>query len=233
MKFSSSLTLEMTNAWDPSPPVSHLVLAPAILLLLSSAGIVIHNQIRPLLSPSPDHCRDRLSLETHHHPSQASLSPLTLTPHISPLPPSFFSSLCCINGAQTYKYSCLHDTMQSGPWCYCFWTQDLLSKTSFRCQFVGECCNKVLRGIGFLFDNKGAPGTIFTPIVSSWWHAAKYFSLLSSPCSFPESFRKEERDRDRREAGTNTRGRTQTPIPGERGDVLLVLPAAGVNSIMS
>ena len=149
----------MTNAWDPSPGASHLALAqPAS----SSARIVIHNQIRPLASPlrvSPSRTRDRLSLETHHHPSRTVSLPLH-SPHIfHHLPQSFFMWLFAKWHSDSKVYSYSHDTMQSKECCYCYWTLDQLSKTTSDASLcLAENTALKLGGIGRLFDHEGVQG---------------------------------------------------------------------------
>ena len=155
---------------------------------------------------SPSWTWDRLSLETHHHPSPGPSFP-SHSPH------TYFTTCLSQFLHVTLYWKYIRDSMQSRQCCYCYWTLDQLSKTSRGCQLDGECCSQVWGGIGYLFDNKG----VEWGIVSSWWHATKYFSLLSSP----ESFRKKERDGDVRIHGTNTGRRTQTL--GEKGDVLLLV----------
>ena len=176
----------MTNAWDPSPGASHLALAqPAS----SSARIVIHNQIRPLASPlrvSPSRTRDRLSLETHHHPSQALSLPLH-SPHIfHHLPQSFFMWLFA-------KWHSDSESVFVLAWHNAIKGMLLLllnPRSTFQnnlgCQPLpgAEYYTQVRRHWLLIWPWRGAGGAL-SPV-----DATKYFSLLSSP----ESIRKKERD---------------------------------------
>ena len=150
----------MTNAWDPSPGASHLALARPV---SSSARIVIHNQIRPLASPlliSPSRTRDRLSLETHHHPSPGPSFP-SHSPHIfHHLPQSFFmwffAKWCMLRLlVQSVFVLAWHNAIK--VCCYCYWTLDQLSKTTSDANLPDwEYCSQVKEVlVAYLITRKG------------------------------------------------------------------------------
>ena len=152
----------MTNAWDPSPGASHLALAqPAS----SSARIVIHNQIRPLASPlrvSPSRTRDRLSLETHHHPSRTVSLPLH-SPHIfHHLPQSFFMWLFAKWHSDSKVYSCSHDTNAIKGMLLLLLNPRSTFQNNLGCQPLPgrEYCTQVRRYWSLIWPWRGAGGAL-------------------------------------------------------------------------